>query len=133
MRDDLVATVAGWLKQVAEPQVGGAALRLLRMDGEAEATEAPAGVVVEMCADAAQALVQADGAAFDLVVTGESASEAGVTMVLPVTGGRLPEGLPIALIVARDAVGEASRGVVSKFARPSGGGRGKARRRSVRS
>ena len=126
--------LADWLSQVADtagPRSG--ALRLLHLDGEAGLVRGPAGVEILRAEDVARALDRAGQGGFDMIVSGERHSDALVSVALPVAGGRLPKQQPIVLIVARAALGEASRGVVSKFARPSGGGRGKARRRAMQS
>lgn len=130
--EGVTGLLADWLKQVAETgEEQRGPLRLLHLDGEAGVARAPGGVEIIRAEDVDAALERAEQGAFDMIVSAERNSDAGVSVVLPVTGGRLPKEQPIVLMVSRAALGEASRGVVSKFARPSGGGRGKARRRAV--
>jgi len=132
-QDGETEVLAEWLKQIAMPN-GTTVARMLRLDGaDAVSGAVPAGIEIEAAADVEQVLRRVEADRFDLVASCERSNEAGVTVALPLTGGRLSEGVPIVMIVARHAAAEASLGVVSKFARPSGGGRGKARRRAMRS
>ncbi|MEE2945357.1 MAG: PhnD/SsuA/transferrin family substrate-binding protein [Pseudomonadota bacterium] len=80
--------------------------------------------------DVPQALVLADNDQFDAVLHFDKIGLAHCMTIIPVAGGRLPESLPVIVMVTQVEAPEAERGVVSKFARPSGAGRGKARRRA---
>ncbi|MFY0597948.1 MAG: PhnD/SsuA/transferrin family substrate-binding protein [Cognatishimia sp.] len=80
--------------------------------------------------DVPQALVLAENDQFDAVLHFDKIGLAHCMTIIPVTGGRLPESLPVIVMVTQIEAPEAERGVVSKFARPSGAGRGKARRRA---
>ena len=79
--------------------------------------------------DNAQAMVLADNDDFDAILHFDRTENAHCAIGIPVDGGRLPETAPVVLIVSQGKEPEAERGVVSKFSRPSGGGRGRARRR----
>ncbi|MDX2485542.1 MAG: PhnD/SsuA/transferrin family substrate-binding protein [Pseudodonghicola sp.] len=127
--EDMAGILATWLAQVAKVNGSGAAVRMLRLDGGAEVDTLPEGAEIVRGADVSETLVRAEQGGFDLIVSGERSGEAGVTVLLPVKGGCLPEDQPIVLIVVRNALGAVSRGMVSKFARPAG--RGKARRRAM--
>lgn len=80
--------------------------------------------------DVPQALVLAENDQFDAVLHFDKIGLAHCMTIIPVVGGRLPESLPVIVMVTQIEAPEAERGVVSKFARPSGAGRGKARRRA---
>ena len=54
-----------------------------------------------------------------------------VLATYPLSSGRLPTGWPIILVVQKEQEIQAERGVVSRFSSSDGGGRGRARRRSV--
>ncbi|WP_165978826.1 PhnD/SsuA/transferrin family substrate-binding protein [Antarcticimicrobium luteum] len=131
--EEMIALLSGWLQQVTEPAGERGALRMLVVDGEAGIPGGMGGVEIVHAQDVGQALARAEQERFDLIMTGERGSDVAVTLVMPVTGGGLPEDLPIVLVAARNALAEPGRGVVSKFARPTTAGRGKARRRAVRS
>ncbi|WP_165937576.1 PhnD/SsuA/transferrin family substrate-binding protein [Antarcticimicrobium sediminis] len=131
MSEDMAGVLATWLAQVAKVHGTGGAVRMLRLDDGAEVDTLPEGTEIVRGGDVSETLTRAEQGGFDLIISGERSGEAGVTVLLPVKGGCLPEDQPIVLIVARNALGVASRGVVSKFARPAGSGRGKARRRVV--
>lgn len=80
--------------------------------------------------DVPQALVLANEDQFDAVLHFDKIGLAHCMTIIPITGGRLPDSLPVLVMVTQIEAPEAERGVVSKFARPSGAGRGKARRRA---
>lgn len=80
--------------------------------------------------DVAQALVLSDEDQFDAILHFDKVGAAHCMTIVPVTGGRLPREVPVIMIVTQVEAAEAERGVVSKFARPSSAGRGKARRRA---
>ena len=129
--ENLLEVLATWLEEVGAPTQGDTAFRLLYLE-DAEQAPAPIrdGVEILRVGNLADAIEAVGKGRFDLVATRQTGAEADVTSILPVINGRLPKDLPILAIVARkNAV--TGRGVVSKFARPSGGGRGKARRRAM--
>jgi hypothetical protein len=68
---------------------------------------------------------------FDLVALYGEHDDTGVVSIYPLTGGDLPEGLPVTLVATKFEATSAERGVVSKFSSGEGGGRGRARRRSA--
>ena len=80
--------------------------------------------------DVQQALALAGMEKFDAVLHFDTLGLANCMTVIPVVGGRLPSSVPVVLVVSQTEAPEAERGVVSKFARSSPSGRGKARRRS---
>jgi len=80
--------------------------------------------------DVSQALVLADDQQFDAILHFDRIGLAHCMTIIPAQGGRLPEDLPVIVMVTQVEAPEAERGVVSKFSRPSGAGRGKARRRA---
>lgn len=80
--------------------------------------------------DVSQALVLTDNDQFDAILHFDKIGLAHCMTIIPAKGGRLPESLPVIVMVTQVEAQEGERGVVSKFARPSGSGRGKARRRS---
>jgi len=124
--------LAPWLESVASPTQEDPAIRALQLEDDgAQPLQEREGFEIRRAGDVAQAIAQAEQGRFDLVVTSEKGAEADVTTILPISTGRLSQDVPILLIVARHGAAAASRGVVSKFARPSGGGRGKARRRAI--
>lgn len=124
--------LASWLETVALPTQEDPAIRALQLeDGGALPLPEREGFETRRAGDVAQVIAQAEQGRFDLVATREKGAEADVTTILPISTGRLSQDVPILLIVARHGAAAASRGVVSKFARPSGGGRGKARRRAI--
>lgn len=91
------------------------------------------GVSLATAEDAAQGVALAGKESFDLAVHVDRVGEAGIMTMLPIDGGRLPAETPVIVVVLRNATATPGRGVVSKFARPAGAGRGKARRRAVES
>lgn len=131
MAENMTGVLASWLAQTAKVNGSDRAVRMLRLDGEVEVETLPEGAEIVRGGDVSETLTRAEQGGFDLIISGERNGEAGVTMLLPVIGGCLPEDQPIVLIVARNALGAASRGMVTKFARPAGRGRGKARRRAI--
>ncbi|GAA6209924.1 hypothetical protein NBRC116601_32170 [Cognatishimia sp. WU-CL00825] len=80
--------------------------------------------------DVPQALALSEEEQFDAIMHFDKTGTASCMTIVPLSGGRLPESVPVILIVTKEAAPESERGVVSKFARPSGGGRGKSRRRA---
>lgn len=87
-------------------------------------------VSLTQAGDVSQALVLADNDQFDAILHFDKIGLAHCMTIIPAKGGRLPESLPVIVMVTQIEAPEAERGVVSKFARPSGAGRGKARRRA---
>ena len=67
---------------------------------------------------------------FDAILHFDKIGLAHCMTIIPAAGGRLPDDLPVIVMVTQIEAPEAERGVVSKFSRPSGAGRGKARRRA---
>ncbi|MGD9862506.1 MAG: PhnD/SsuA/transferrin family substrate-binding protein [Pseudodonghicola sp.] len=128
--DGQAALLADWLTELR----GQSLLRVLQVGGDDVAAALPArdGLVVVRVVDMAQAMSLAQEDRFDLLMHGDFTGETWVTALLPVSAGSLPADLPVILLAARSAAAEAGRGVVSKFARPSGAGRGKARRWAAR-
>ncbi|SHH78810.1 PhnD/SsuA/transferrin family substrate-binding protein [Cognatishimia maritima] len=87
-------------------------------------------VTLVQAGDAAQAMVLAGEDQFDAILHFDKVGLAHCMTIIPVTGGQLPDSLPVIVMVTQVEAPEAERGVVSRFARPSGAGRGKARRRA---
>ena len=87
-------------------------------------------VTLVQAEDAAQAMVLAGDDQFDAILHFDKVGLAHCMTIIPVTGGQLPGSLPVIVMVTQVEAPEAERGVVSRFARPSGAGRGKARRRA---
>ncbi|GAA6199901.1 PhnD/SsuA/transferrin family substrate-binding protein [Aquicoccus sp. SU-CL01552] len=130
--DGSLAALATWLQEVCAPAPGAPAIRVLQLEDGARAVgPIPDGIEIRRVGTAADAIEMAGQGGFDVVAAHQTGPEADVTCVLPVATGRLPQTLPILTIVARKNPGATGRGVVSKFARPAGGGRGKARRKAV--
>ncbi len=95
---------------------------LTKLDSE-EASMTAAG-------DVSQALALADNEEFDAILHFDQVESGHCMTIVPVSGGRLPASVPVIMIVTQVQTAESERGVVSKFSRPSGAGRGKARRRA---
>ncbi|MCP9481098.1 ATP-binding protein [Shimia sp. CNT1-13L.2] len=83
--------------------------------------------------DALQAvsLAEQEDHAGDAIALYHEANNTSIVTIFPLQGGKLPEGLPLSLVVARGQAPQAERGVVSKFTSTDGGGRGRARRRNT--
>ncbi|MDK3016740.1 PhnD/SsuA/transferrin family substrate-binding protein [Pseudodonghicola sp. IC7] len=119
-----------WLEQQRQDNL----LRVMQIEGETGALPPREGVVIARVASTAQALSLVREDRFDLMMFGEFSGDTWVSVLMPLAGGRMAADMPITVIAARGAEVEASRGVVSKFARPAAGSaRGKARRWAGRS
>lgn len=129
--ETLLEVLVTWLEEVDAPEEGNPAIRVLCLeDGEQAPVPTRDGVEFLRVGNVADAIEAAAQGRFDVVAARKDGAEADVTSILPITNGRLPKELPILAIVARTNAAT-GRGVVSKFARPAGGARGKARRRAM--
>ncbi|GHG85573.1 PhnD/SsuA/transferrin family substrate-binding protein [Pseudodonghicola xiamenensis] len=116
--------LADWLQGLGRDKM----IRVLEIDGGDGALPSREDVVVARVGTMAQAQKLASEDRFDLLMFSDLSGETRVTALLPLSGGRLPQDLPIMVIAARGAGAEGGRGLVSKFSRPAETARGKARR-----
>ncbi|MDC0739444.1 PhnD/SsuA/transferrin family substrate-binding protein [Cognatishimia sp. SS12] len=130
MLNGLKANMASnWLGQ--SPGLGHRdALRMLSIGTSDMPSLSIDGADLTQVQDVAQALVMVDDSPYEAILHFDKIGLAHCLMLVPTLEGDLPSDLPIVLMVTQVEAPEAERGVVSKFARPSGAGRGKARRRA---
>lgn len=120
-----------WLSAVLKDAGHGEVSGLMVTTNEVEAEKADAAHFTVL-PDGAQAIALAEQESFDVITTGELINGAQVVTVFQTNHDRLPEDLPLVIIVSRQEVAKAARGgVVSKFSGMDEGGRGRARRRSA--
>ena len=127
----LLEILATWLEEFGAATQDDPAIRVLHLEDGGATAPTRAGIEILRVGNTDDAIEMAGQGRFDAVAARQNGAEADVTCVLPVGTGRLPQDLPIVTIVARKNPAATGRGVVSKFARPAGGGRGKARRKAV--
>ena len=121
---------SNWLSTIPNMITPEGGFRLMAV-GSSDLPKVDAADVSMMEAgDVPQALVLADNDQFDAILHFDKIGLAHCMTIIPARGGRLPESLPVIVMVTQVEAQEGERGVVSKFARPSGAGRGKARRRA---
>jgi len=85
----------------------------------------------QVVGDTLQAATLVEEEEQDAIVLYHKSGESGVATVFPLNEGKLPEGLPVTVIVTNQEAARAERGVVSKFAGGETGNRGRARRRNA--
>lgn len=120
---------SNWLSNIPS-MAEGAAFKLMGVGREDLPSLDGDDASIAVAQDVSQALVLADNDQYDAVMHFDKIDLAHCLTIIPVSGGRLPRTVPVILIVTQIEAPEAERGVVSKFARPSGAGRGKSRRRA---
>lgn len=133
------ASIGDWLAQLLQSKIGQetasentAAFRLLLVGDIDMPDFNKSDVDIMRAADTPQAIVLSNEENFDMVVRHEKIGQANCTTIMPTKGSELESTTPIMVVVSQLEAAEGERGVVSKFSRSSGVGRGKARRSAGR-
>lgn len=120
-----------WLNAVAKTAGHDDVVGMMVTKDSNETEKAEAGDFTVLN-DGIQAITLSEQDDFDVIATAEIVNGAQVVTLFQVSEGKLPEDLPLTIIVVQQAQEQAARGgVVSKFSGMDEGGRGRARRRSA--
>lgn len=120
---------ANWLEHVPGLSADGEAFKFMAIGREGLPSLDDVSADIMPAENVSQALVLCDTQEFDALLHFDQVGLSKCMTIIPVKGGRMPSSMPVILLVTQIEAPEAERGVVSKFARPAAGGRGRGRRR----